>query len=201
MKNIFSRVQRLPGLVLLIPALICGNGCDYFNLSGSSSDPLGPSSNTGSHVNATSAPAASSGSTSSAAVQEPEPQAAAPEPVVSNTEFAWIPGSDSVVVKIPAKYAHWQFLIVSRRKHVTLYGPDNRGGNKAQEVVYTLQGGGAAWRQKSLDAKDDGTLMVFINTKDVPPGGEYRNAAWRIMNPMAAQYGDGNRLMPGDGNR
>ena len=188
--------------VLFFVALCGGGGCDYFNLSGSDSEKMAPSASAGSSDSA-STPATGNdqagSSNSSTSTQTP---AATPDPApVPQTEFAWIPGADSVVVKIPAKYAHWKFVIVSRRKHVMLFGPDYRGGNKIQEVIYTLEGGGAAWRQKSRDAGDDGTVMVFVNTKEVPPGGDARNAAWRIMNPTAAQYGDGDRLMPGQGNR
>ena len=201
MKHALDPRRGVPTLVLLI-VVLCGGGCDYFSLADSDSEKLGPSASAGASDNAP--PAASDGPqvSSSGDSKAPEAPSATPEPTpVPQTEFAWIPGPDSVVVKIPAKYAHWKFWVFSRRKHATLYGPDYRGGNKAQEVVYTLDGGGAAWSKKSRDAGDDGTLLVIVNTKDIPPGAEYRNAAWRIMKPTSAQYGDGDRLMAGDGDR
>lgn len=125
---------------------------------------------------------------------EPEPEPA-PEP---SGGFAWIPGANSVSVVIPASLPHWQFHVFSLRKHYTLYGPDNRGGNREETITYTLPGGGESWRQKSLNAGDDGTLLVYINTRDAQYGGDYRSAGWRIMNPSAAQYGDGDRLQEGE---
>lgn len=119
-------------------------------------------------------------------------------PVVSSSEFLWQPRADSVRIVIPATLPHWQMHVFSRRRHYTLYGPDNRGGNQSVDVEYILPGGGASWQQKSLQVGDDGTLMVFINTRDVPPGGELRNIGWRIMDPTRAQSGDGDRLMPGE---
>ncbi len=111
--------------------------------------------------------------------------------------FLWEPRSDSVRIVIPASLPHWQLNVFSRRRHMTLYGPDNRGGNRAQNVEYILSGGGAVWRQKSLDAGDDGTLLVFINTRYAATG-SLRNAGWRIMNPSARQSGDGDRLVAGE---
>lgn len=199
MKANISRARGAWGLILLVPVLVVLTGCDYFNLS-NSSDEMTPSPNTGSNDSVATAASNNSSPSPSSTAQESTAQTTPPAPI-TKTEFAWIPGADSVVVKIPAQYAHWKFWVFSRRKHATLYGPDYRAGNKPQEVVYTLEGGGAAWRQKSRAAGDDGTLLVIVNTKDIPPGAEYRNAAWRIMNPTAAQYGDGDRLMPGDGDR
>ena len=126
-----------------------------------------------------------------------EPTAAPAPSVTSGGTFLWEPRSDSIRVVIPADLPHWQLHVASRRRHVTLYGPDNRGGNRAQNVEYILSGGGAVWRQKSLDAGDDGTLLVFINTRDVETGA-LRNAGWRIMNPSARQSGDGDRLVAGE---
>jgi hypothetical protein len=118
-------------------------------------------------------------------------------PVVGGGSFLWDPRGDSVRVVIPASLAHWQFHVHSRRKHVTLFGPDRRGGNRDENVEYILPGGGAAWLKKSIDAGDDGTLLVFINTRDAATG-NLKNAGWRIMNPSQRQSGDGDRLQPGE---
>lgn len=123
--------------------------------------------------------------------------APAPAPIVSSGGFLWQPRTDSVRIVIPASLPHWQMHVFSRRRHYTLYGPDNRGGNQPVNVEYILPGGGAVWRQKSLQVGDDGTLLVFINTRDVATG-TYKNAGWRIMNPEQAQSGDGGRLLPGE---
>jgi len=127
---------------------------------------------------------------------EPEPKPEPPPPVQAGA-FLWEPRDVSVRVVIPAQFAHWQFHVFSRRRHRTLYGPDNRGGNRYQAIEYILPGGGDAWRQRSLNAGDDGTLLVFINTRDAvtPP---YKNTGWRIMNPSAVQSGDGDRLKAGE---
>jgi hypothetical protein len=120
-----------------------------------------------------------------------------PAPIVSSGGFLWQPRTDSVRIVIPASLAHWQLHVFSRRRHYTLYGPDNRGGNQPVNVEYILPGGGATWRQKSSSVGDDGTLMVFINTRDVATGSR-KNAGWRIMNPEQPQSGDGGRLLPGE---
>ena len=117
-------------------------------------------------------------------------------PAPSSSGFLWQPGADSVRVVIPANLPHWQFHVFSRRKHHVLYGPDNRGGNKEQDVEYILPGSGASWRQKSVDSPDDGTLLVFINTRDQI--GTYRSAGWRIMNPERTQSGNGDQLKDGE---
>ena len=122
----------------------------------------------------------------------PDPTPAAPASGV----FRWEPGADSVRVVIPASLPHWKFWVFSRRKHATLYGPDQRSVNRPENVEYVLQGKGAYWRQQSLNAGDDGTLLIVINTKDLQANGE-RNAGWRIMRPEQAQSGDGDRLQPG----
>ena len=150
------------------------------------------------------APAAPAGSTA-AADEDDDQQTAdgdadnsqtAPAPTASKSTFLWQPGTDSVRVVIPASLPHWQFHVFSRRKHHVLYGPDNRGGNKEQDVEYILPGSGASWRQKSVDSPDDGTLLVFINTRDQI--GTYRSAGWRIMNPERAQSGNGDQLKDGE---
>ena len=56
---------------------------------------------------------------------------------------------------------------------------------------------GGHMRGSSVALTDDGTLLVFINTRDVATG-TYKNAGWRIMNPEQAQSGDGGRLLPGE---
>jgi hypothetical protein len=120
-----------------------------------------------------------------------------PAPIVPSGGFLWQPQTDSIRIVIPASLPHWQMHVFSRRRHFTLYGPDNRGGNQAVNVEYILPGGGATWRQKSLTVGDDGTLLVFINTRDVATG-SLKNAGWRIMNPEQAQSGDSGRLRPGE---
>ena len=130
--------------------------------------------------------------------QEQEPEAApTPAPVTSSGGFRWEPRSDSVRVVIPASLPHWQFHVFSRTRHATLYGPDSRGGNRAQDIEYILPGSGDTWRNRSLAAGDDGSVLVYINTQDVATG-SHRSAGWRIMDPRQAQSGDGNRLKVGE---
>ena len=146
------------------------------------------------------------GSSESTAPSTPAPAPApAPTPTTPTTEpeptksgsFMWQPQSDSVRIVIPSSLPHWRLHVFSRRKHFTLYGPDDRGGNKAQNVEYVLSGGGASWQKKSRDVGDDGSVMVFINTRDVATGPN-RNAGWRIMDPTRSQSGDGDRLKYGE---
>jgi hypothetical protein len=148
-------------------------------------------------VPATQSPASSEADTEdSSPSADNETPAQNPPPASSGSGFLWQPGADSVRVVIPASLPHWQFHVFSRRKHHVLYGPDNRGGNKEQNVEYILPGSGASWRQKSVDSPDDGTLLVFINTRDQI--GTYRSAGWRIMNPERTQSGSGDQLKDGE---
>lgn len=176
-------------------------GCFDIQGSGSSSNERISAATTTAAEEAPEAGATGTSPDSNAVADDVEPKvepAAAPAPVPTNGgAFLWEPRSDSVRIVIPASLPHWQLHVFSRRRHYTLYGPDNRGGNRAQNVEYILSGGGAVWRQKSLDVGDDGTLLVFINTKDAVTG-TLRNAGWRIMNPSARQSGDGDRLAAGE---
>ncbi len=133
--------------------------------------------------------------TPSVPVPAPTP-APAPAPSVGSGHFLWQPQADSVRVVIPASLPHWKFWVFSRRKHVTLHGPVYGSNNRVADYEYILDGNGASWRQKSLAAGDDGTLLIVVNTRDMQFTG-YRNAGWRIMTPEAAQSGDADRLQVG----
>lgn len=112
--------------------------------------------------------------------------------------FLWEPRGDSIRVVIPADLAHWQFHIFSRWSHQTLYGPDNRAGNQNEAVEYILQGGPERWRSASLsvDPTAGGSLLVYINTRDMQATG-HASAGWRIIDPAQRQEGDADRLQPG----
>lgn len=181
--------------LFLLPALLCLAGCEVDNTSGTEET----TADIQAEVSSTQAqePTNEPESTGTGEAPPADTPPATTTPT-SGSAFLWQPGSDSVRIVIPAKYAHWKMHVFSRRKHVILYGPDTRGGNRSQDIEYVLPGNGEAWRRKSLEAGDDGTLLVFINTRDVPAGGQLKNAGWRIMNPASSVSGDGDRIQPGE---
>jgi len=130
---------------------------------------------------------------------EPAPEPVAPAPV-PQTSFRWEPRAGSIRVVIPASLAHWQFIVVTRIQHHTLYGPDNRAGNKDVDVEYILPGGPDVWaaRASSLDSRGGEQLLVYVNTRDMQATG-HRSAGWRILDPHKTYVGDsGIRLQPGE---
>jgi hypothetical protein len=112
-----------------------------------------------------------------------------PTPSPAN-QFEYLPDASGITLRIP--YKHWQLHIFSRRKHVTLYGPDKTGKD-----VYRLNMTGQQLKDASIKAGDDGSLLVFVNT-NTELTGKAKNAGWRIMNPLVAVRGDGSRLKPGE---
>ncbi len=130
---------------------------------------------------------------------DPDAPVVAPPPVVQSG-FVWEPRGDSIRIVIPASLAHWQFLVVTRKHHETLYGPDNRAGNRDVDVEYILPGGPGVWaaRASSLDSSSGGQMLVYVNTRDGQATG-HNSAGWRIIDPYQAYYGDeGIRLQPGE---
>lgn len=200
------KTVAFPLLGMLLACSACWLvGCEYDGLSSESEptaislselDGVAPAAAPASNPPPASDPTDSTPDSSPAANPAPVP-APDPTPAPQSGTFLWEPRADSVRVVIPASLPHWKFWVFSRRKHATLYGPDRRSMNRAENVEYILQGNGAYWRQQSLNAGDDGTLLIVINTKDLQANGE-RNAGWRIMRPEQAQSGDGDRLQPGD---
>ena len=120
---------------------------------------------------------------------EAAPEAPPQEPA---DQFAYEPGPTSTKISVPRSFGVWKMHIFSRRKHVTLYGPDHTTGPS-----WTIPMSGAALKAASLAAGDDGSIMVFVNTSKEMTGGS-RNAAWRIMDPTKPQSGDGDRLKAGE---
>ncbi len=187
-----------------LPCLLVGmqlivSGCELDGLSSSSDS--GSAVITMNELNEVAVEPPASAEPASAptdAEESSSPAAPAPAPAAQpRASFLWEPRANSVRVVIPSSLPHWRFGIGSRRLHHDLYGPDYSGGNREINMEYVLPGNGASWRQKSLNAGDDGTLMVFINTRDVETG-SLKNAGWRIMDATRVQSGDGDRLKPGE---
>ena len=114
-----------------------------------------------------------------------------PEPTEPADQFSYEPGASSTRVYIPRRFRVWKFWITSRRKHNAIIGPLGGDG------PWTIDMSGADLRKASLDSGDDGSLLVFVNTYTQQTG-DLNNAGWRIMDPLKSQYGDGDRLKPGE---
>ncbi len=101
--------------------------------------------------------------------------------------FSWTPSAGSVGIVIP--YPHFKFHIFSRTKHQVIAGP-----KYCSSGVYILNKGGSELSYISQQAGDDGSLMVYVNTNNIPPGGTpgQRSAGWRIMRPTLSQFGNSN---------
>lgn len=119
----------------------------------------------------------------------PTPPVAPSDPTPSG-EFSYEPEATGTTIRVP--FAHWQIHVFSRRKHVTLWGPDKSG-----KLEHRIPMTGQQLRDASLKAGDDGTLLVFINTHTEMTG-EHKNAGWRILNPLAPVRGNDSRLKPGE---
>jgi len=129
----------------------------------------------------------------------PLPPAVDPAPVpdpapAEADQFIWEPRADSVRIVIPASLPHWQFMVVTRSLHHTLYGPVRASGH-----VYVLDGSAQSWAAKAraVDAKSGPQMLVYVNTHDMQATG-HRSAGWRILDPSKRVEGDsGTRLQPG----
>ena len=189
-----ARVLPLTGFCVLSVLLFFSTGCEPYNVSS-----LAETDYDIAVQQAAEQQSSVDGTTSPTTPENPDTPVVDPPPVVQSG-FVWEPRSDSIRIVIPASLAHWQFLVVTRKHHQTLYGPDNRASNRDVDIEYILPGGPGVWsaRASSLDSSSGVQMLVYVNTRDGQATG-HNSAGWRILDPYQAYYGDdGIRLQPGE---